>query len=70
MQYNRKCYLCGKPFYIGCALDWVYKYKEHYNNGAYKCTNYFCSWHCFREYEKSIPRLKYNPDTRHYTKRG
>ena len=43
--YPRVCKICGKRF--ESRVNYTYK-VEHRKNAFY----YFCSYHCFREYEK------------------
>ena len=45
---DRKCPMCGKEFFVRDANDWVYK----------RNSQYFCSWHCLRNYEKGSKTRK------------
>lgn len=47
-NYRCRCHRCGKVFYGGDLVDWVYKMDGYY----------FCSWSCFRAYEKEQKHLK------------
>lgn len=46
--YQCKCHLCGKIFFSGNLHEWVYKMDGYY----------FCSWSCFRRYEKEQELMK------------
>ena len=41
-----KCPICGRKFIICSAIDYVYKLRA---KNVYK---YFCSWTCYRKYQK------------------
>lgn len=47
-NYQCKCHRCGKIFFGGDLYNWAYKMDGYY----------FCSWSCFRAYEKEQNRLK------------
>lgn len=46
-NYQCKCHRCGKIFYGGDLSNWVYKMDGYY----------FCTWSCFRAYEKEQKHL-------------
>lgn len=41
-NYQCKCHRCGKIFFGGDLSNWAYKMNGYY----------FCSWGCYRSYEK------------------
>ena len=47
-NYQCRCHRCSKVFYGGDLVNWVYKMDGYY----------FCSWSCFRAYEKEQKYLK------------
>ena len=47
MQYNHKCPICGKTFFVGDHTNYVYKTRIKSEE-----LMYFCSWKCFRVSEK------------------
>ncbi len=50
----RKCGECKKLFFIPDLSLWVFKRYDK-RKSSYK---YFCSWGCFRAWEKEHPRKK------------
>ena len=61
LKYMRKCPICGKAFYCPCIDLWVYK-EGHRNKRTGRMNHHkikaFCSWHCFREWEKKHPKKR------------
>ena len=56
MQYNRKCPICGKLFYVG-SCDYVYKMNKYVwdrklKKSEYTERIYLCSWTCYRKAER------------------
>ena len=47
---EKKCVICKKGIIAG--QDWVYKTGSSHN------LQYFCSWHCLRDYEKNWSKKK------------
>lgn len=47
-NYQCRCHRCGKVFFGGDLVNWVYKMDGYY----------FCTWSCFRAYEKEQKHLK------------
>ena len=47
---ERKCAICGKPFYPPVLGEWAYKKFRHPGHGT--AMYYFCSWSCLRKFEK------------------
>ena len=52
MQDMFNCYICGKPFYSVCVMDWCY--RKNLNNKFV----YACSWTCFNKIEVRKSRNK------------
>lgn len=49
------CPICGKDFFVPDSDVWAYRRcnSERSKASQYK---FFCSWTCFRQYEKEHPR--------------
>ena len=48
------CPVCGKEYFILNPMDYTYKIDEK------KAKHYFCSYKCFRKYQKANPKQFYN----------
>lgn len=47
----KKCFRCGKEFYIPIGRIEEYAYKKK-TRGSYGRERFFCSWGCLSEYRK------------------
>ena len=46
-KYFKKCSICGKNIYIIGTDEYTYKRRK-----GNKATKYYCSWGCFRKFDK------------------
>ena len=49
----KTCPVCGKVFILE-SMDWTYKTTKYFAKKK-NDTKYFCSWHCMRKDETTVP---------------
>lgn len=49
----KTCPVCGKVFILE-SMDWTYKTTKYFAKKRNE-TKYFCSWHCMRKDETTVP---------------